>query len=266
MNSTTEQYRPAGVCGYCRAADGQPCRTRTGRIARLHNGRAVQVVRQLEDETPATGTPCSRCGRDAADPVHAGRRGHAFDVAATTVQLIDQLQDLIVETDHADALLVDAQRAILRHGVPMWWAGFVHISMDAGRTALCGVERTDPHPAVIATRPGCGRCLAIAEAGGVRPALERDHADALTEDAAHDAAVAVAVEPDLYLAANELADRLVQGVPMFEDRDLAAQPLTDQETERVQLATRLAQQKLRAQPARLPRALRYGRRSLVTPQ
>jgi hypothetical protein len=98
--------------------------------------------------------------------------------------------------------------------------------------------------------------------------LERDHADALEEDAAHDAAVAAAIPQDTYQAAELLADRLVQGVPMFEDRDLTTKPLTPTELQQVELATNLAGQTFQLQHRQLPRALRYGagRLTLVPPR
>lgn len=52
---------------------------------------------------------------------------------------------------------------LLRTGKPMWHGGTVHISVDAGATALCGVTSGRPVVAVITPGTGCDSCLAIAE-------------------------------------------------------------------------------------------------------
>jgi len=91
-----------------------------------------------------------------------------------------------------------------------------------------------------------------------RQVVERDHAEALAENAAHDAATAAALATEEYLAADALAERPVQGVPMFGNRDLTTQPLTEREQAQVRMATTLAAAKLHQPQQRLPRAVRYG--------
>lgn len=101
-----------------------------------------------------------------------------------------------------------------------------------------------------------------------RALLERDHAEALEENAAHDAAVAAAIPEDTYRAAELLADRLVQGAPMYANRNLTTHPLTPAELQQIELATNLAGQQLQAQHRQLPRAMRYGasRLTLIPPR
>ena len=96
--------------------------------------------------------------------------------------------------------------------------------------------------------------------------VDAAHTEALEEDAAHDAAVAAAVPEDTYRAAEMLAERLVQGAPMYANRDLTTNPLTPAELQQVELATNLAGQQLQAQHRQLPRAVRYSRLTLVPPR
>lgn len=105
-------------------------------------------------------TPCSRCGRDAADPVHGGRHGHAYDVA-----LLDERTDVEPLT-----------------------------TVDAALSARLQAAGFTPQRAqeVVDARNQLQRELDTI--------AERDHADALAEDAAHDAAVAAAEPVQQYLA------------------------------------------------------------------
>lgn len=162
----------------------------------------------------------------------------------------------------------------------------VHAAVEDGRGGLytlCGAERRVNTGAPRLTRTDatvtCLSCAASSIVNG-RPAAdpvlamaeaqERDlaHAEALEEDAAHDAAVAAALTPEEWLAADAMADRLVQGVPMHPDRDLAADLLTERETQQQNLAMDLARAKLHqsAVPPALPQRLRdRTRRPLVVP-
>jgi hypothetical protein len=57
-------------------------RTMAYHVCAAHSGPDLDAdgrPARFEDAQPAT--PCSRCGQDAAHPVHGGRHGHAYDVA-----------------------------------------------------------------------------------------------------------------------------------------------------------------------------------------